>query len=958
MNTFSLRLMHRPNLHAAPPSGFVILGDSPPQWLRVLLPGSCGDASDGYGSWRFFVLPRAPSDNRPVGLLCLPSAAATSRAAAASCIAAGSRIAAIKPPAGTIPVVRRGGRKGEPSDGIWLPTDSHWYPDLPEQTFAPLLPQGLVCVWMASTGLVGFEPHDALAVHDLVSVVRPVAESPGWQSPPQPVALPQRLSGLCLAQPPGLESVFGDAGQSIGNQSNDVDQLPGDSLGGQIRSSFLKLMQQLGVGPSQSDNPHETSEASAKPSWLSSKLSGMLQSQREQQLGKLIELFGRDPDQALQYALPIGGDAAYRGLAPPSGALPSQRPDFSLGGLRGGGPADFWDIGHVMRHRLNQAYREQANRELAMGRHRRAAYIYAHLLADFSSAAATLEQGRFYAEAAALYQHKLNRMEDAARCLSASGQFSAAAEIYQQRNDFVSAAEVWQQAGDDDRASELFQQAVQFQIANQKPILAAELLDTRLNDRPAAIELLLQQWPGGVEPVRAIGQAFVWMGENGEHQRTREVLQQVIANPPHQDMLAVATVTGELAARYPELSIRCDAEDACRVAIATELSSAPAIEVRERMTQLRKLGPDDTNLLRDVTRFLTQQPQAPQPAPAARHPLEGLEYLGRFELPTAGRYLHMQMIRGELLAIATDQFKLRAIRVADLATPSPRQTDCQLQLGQPLSPTICCAVHTVLDGEQTRVELYFCGTRPVHFRADKLPSPFQQSPWWLSTPLALSGIGDNACVATDQTGGVWTLATGAEGLVLREMRPPGKDIRSFAMVDPAMVASTEQQSSQPAFNLQAAHQRQPQHLQLTCVGNTPFAVVNYLLCDLQKGRPRVLESLGGSVLAVCPSLPHTRRRIAIAHTDGVDVYWLDHMGQRLQTIERGASHHHVAFLHGAHLAAIADDMLTIYRIRSDVVKKIRQIKLRASRVLALLSISTACIGVAYDDGSVDRYKAV
>ncbi len=947
MNTFTLRLSHRHTPVTNPPAGFVVFGASPAQWLPVLCGGQADAASAAarYETWRYFAVPHSQSDNRPVGLLCLPGIAAVSAASQA-----------IKPPAGTIALVHRCGLSAEPSTGLWLPTDSHWFPSLPEEALAQRLPRGLVCVWLASTGLIGFEPGDALKLHDLVAVPSDRCDAPAWQSPPQPVALPQRLSGLSLLQPPGLETLFGDADQSIGNQGDALEQLPGDSFSGQIRSHFLQFMKQLGVGPSDSadsSNSNASSDADAQPSWLSSKLSGLLQSQREQQLSKLLELFGRDPDKALQYALPIGGDASYRGIAPPGGSLPSQRPDFSLGGLRGGGPADFWDIGQATRQRLNHAYREQANRELALGRHRRAAYIYAHLLGDFSSAAATLEQGHFFTEAAALYQHKLKRLDDAARCLCASGQYAAASEIYEQKSDYVSAAEVWQQAGEEDRARELFQQAVQFQLANQKPILAAELLDKRLHDRAAAIELLLKQWPGGAEPVRAMGQAFVWLGENGEHQRSRDVLQQVLEHAPHQDMLAVATVAGEVALHYPDAAIRRAAEDGCRVAIASQLAAAPAIEVRERMTRLRKLFPDDAMLQRDVTRYLIQHPPHDVPAPAPTRALAPLEYLGRFQLAAAERYLHFQMIRGDLLAIGTDHFKLRAVRVADLGTPTPRHTECLLQLGQPLSSTTCCALHPALDADATRIEIYFGGSTPVYFRSDQLPSPYQQSVWWLSTPLALSGMGEGACVATDQTGGVWALASDDTDIVLREMRPPEKNIRSYTLLDAVV-----KHSLLPDLERQAPGPFQPHNLHLTCVANTPFAVLDDLLVSLEKGRALVLASLPGSVRGLCPSLPHTRRRIAIAHSQGVDLYWLDHTQNHLQSVERGTAHQHVAFLHGAHLAAIADDVLTIYQIRSEAVKKLRQIQLRSQQVLTLMSISTECIAVAYEDGGIDRYKAV
>ncbi|QEG39807.1 hypothetical protein [Roseimaritima ulvae] len=978
MNTFTLRLTHRPHPQSEPASGFVILGDTPRQWLSILFHERTADAiadaapsclqksvqsreqnGQTYERWRFFVLPQSASDNRPLGLVCLPDGSASGSQPPPGTAPLGTI------PLGTIPLACYGGRNAKASSSLWVPTDSRWCPELPESHVARLLPEGLVCLWMASTGLIGFETHDRLRLDELVSVSPP--EFPpddaehAWQPPPQPVALPPQLTGLSLAEPPSLDSLFGDAGQSIGNHSDQVQKWSSDSLGGQIQSRLLKMLKQWGIGDSASEtsdnadspeNPDKASAGSSKPSWLSSKMFQMLQTQREQQLSKLIDMLGRDPDQALQYALPIGGEGSYRGVAPPGGLLPPQHPDFSLSGLRGGGRADFWDVDYAMRNRLDQAYRQQANREVSLGRLRRAAYIYAHLLGDFASAAMTLEQGQYYAEAAALYLHKLNQHQNAARCLAAAGQFADAAEIYEQQNDFVSAGEVWQNAGDDRRASELFRKAVQFQIANQKPLLAAELLDSRLHDRPAAIALLLEQWPGGVTPVPAITQAFVWLGEDGEHQRAHDLLDRVLENPPHQDLLAVATVTAELAVSYPDLSLRRAAEDGCRVAVATNLQSAPTLEVRERMMRLRKLIPDDSHLLRDVTRYLTTQPAAASVSASMSPSLAPLEYLGRFDLPAMQRYVHLQMIRGDLFALGTKRYKLAATRVADLATTTPRQQTCLLQLGQPLPEPVACAVHTSLGSDKTNVAIYFGGPTPVHFRSDSLHSPFQQTPWWLSTPTDMSGFTGNAtCVATDQSGGLWTLSAGDEGIMLREIRPLEKNVRSYPLSE-----ALNAELMTPNTYSHAPDQFRLDNLHLTCVANTPYVLINHLLWELSDGYPTVIETLPGTVNSLCRSLPHTRRRLAIAHSQGVDIYWLDQGQRNLQSIERGTPHHHVALLHGAQLAAIADQTLTIYRIRSEAVKKTRQVKLRAGNVLALLSVSTECLGVVYEDGSVDRYK--
>ena len=71
--------------------------------------------------------------------------------------------------------------------------------------------------------------------------------------------------------------------------------------------------------------------------------------------------------------------------------------------MGGGGPVDFWMMSPEYSQRLATIYRELANREISLGRHRRAAYILAELLGDLSAAAATLADGGHFREAAVLY---------------------------------------------------------------------------------------------------------------------------------------------------------------------------------------------------------------------------------------------------------------------------------------------------------------------------------------------------------------------------------------------------------------------------------------------------------------------------------------------------------------------------------------------------------------------------
>ena len=88
---------------------------------------------------------------------------------------------------------------------------------------------------------------------------------------------------------------------------------------------------------------------------------------------------------------------------------------------------------------------ELAGREMRLGRYRRAAYIYAHLLGDFTNAAAALVAGKHWREAAVLYRDKLKRPEMAAKCLEQGGLWAEAIEFYEQLGDFEKVGDLYAQ---------------------------------------------------------------------------------------------------------------------------------------------------------------------------------------------------------------------------------------------------------------------------------------------------------------------------------------------------------------------------------------------------------------------------------------------------------------------------------------------------------------------------------
>lgn len=155
------------------------------------------------------------------------------------------------------------------------------------------------------------------------------------------------------------------------------------------------------------------------------------------------------------------GEGKHRGIARPSSTLPSHGVNFDLRRLGGGGAADPWVLPGDLYSRLRAEYMELAGREMRLGRYRRAAYIYAHLLGDSSNAAAALIAGKHWREAAVLYRDKLKRPDQAAKCLEQGGLWAEAIEFYEKLEAFEKVGDLHAKLEQPEEAEKAWRRAVE-----------------------------------------------------------------------------------------------------------------------------------------------------------------------------------------------------------------------------------------------------------------------------------------------------------------------------------------------------------------------------------------------------------------------------------------------------------------------------------------------------------------
>ena len=570
---------------------------------------------------------------------------------------------------------------------FYLPADARLDPPTDDEELARLCPPGSVFVFHPGAGLCAFGSEDALRLADLLAP--PAVSQENWAGAhPGPMS-ETRLRSVRLEMPTDLPSLFGGAAQEIGVdplQPGDMPPVPGEVLTGPAASMGRRWQQWLassvlgftGKLPRTASGRTWVNDLEDWARRLGHQVERDLGEIRHRELHRLLHLLDKDPAEGLRRALPLAGLSRHRGVAPPGGQLGHRDPNFRLGALAGGGPADAWDVPPDLQNRLRERYRQLANEETRLGRYRRAAYIYAELLGDLSSAASSLKQGEHYHEAAILYRDHLAHPLEAADCLAAGGEYAEAARLYDKERCFLQLAAMHHAMGDETAACAAYRCEVDRLVAADDRLAAADLLESSLAAPDEALALLWGAWTGqSPQAGRCLEKLFERFGARGMHPQASGALADLAA-----EKLAPARVlplTRHLAAMqgtYPDEAVRHAARDLARVAVAGRLATAGPGEVRSLVELLGQLAPQDRLLTRDGHRYLADRLEQERRRPAAAPTPAGIpapavssrrtvRLAGSFQMPEGARWQQFRSAGDHFLAAGFGQGgrQLRLVRV-------------------------------------------------------------------------------------------------------------------------------------------------------------------------------------------------------------------------------------------------------------------------------------------------------
>jgi tetratricopeptide (TPR) repeat protein len=623
-----------------PAAAWLIPGGEPRIWLDEMLAWGVP-----LGNAAFYAIPRSANDLAPQGILVVLPPRGLPEQTEATCQSPrlaprtthrSQAYAALR----THHAPRDGvhhAERDEYEQVVYLPVDALIDPAASDAEVAEVAAEVGDCILHPSLGRIRLDADDRRSVVDLI--IPPVERPARWDLAEPGQRVNARLTAIVPAETFSVDELLDEGRDDIGSRPPTLDDLPPDpnepspgligKLGRGLQRKLAQMVKKLAAGGA--NDPPTTGaaqsaaskKAPSKPgrfaqmaNWARQKIAQLddsLRKSRNRELHRLMNLLENDPDQGLRFALPCGS-GRNRGVAPPSGSLHGRNVDFDIRQLGGGRPADPWQLPSDLYTQLRAKYAELAGREVRLGRYRRAAYIYAHLLGDFTNAAAALSAGRHWREAAALYRDRLQRPEMAARCLEQGGLWAEAIEFYEELEDFEKVGDLYAQLEQPKQAEEAWRRAVKMRLADHDHLAAARLLETRLKSPDEALETLAAAWPASAQAGPCLAEQFALLGRLGRHEaaerRVGEIRQEELNASVR---MRVIDLLVENAAAYPHEPVRNAAADATRTIVARHLRQASGFELEQLLESIRRLAPADRLLERDTARYvgnLTKPPRA------------------------------------------------------------------------------------------------------------------------------------------------------------------------------------------------------------------------------------------------------------------------------------------------------------------------------------------------------------
>lgn len=508
---------------------------------------------------------------------------------------------------------------------LYIPIDAELSPAISERELQSLL-MWHCQVLHPTLGFIGFEKHDRIALPDLLQYTPPKDINWEYAQPGNGPFIPlhqinvQRLTA---------EEIFESVKETIGNKDlldipksnkKDVPSILNNKIAEGLLKGTYNLLKGIGSilpssgggsGKGGSSTGSGTGFMSRFMNWMQEKIED-LEKQRDSELKRLSDMFEKNVDEFLQYAIPLSSPYMNRGTAPQSARLSKQPSQFNLGRLGGGYAVDGWDLDKY-HNDLRSKYLKAAQQAIDKKDYKKAAYVYAHLLGDYALAATTLKHGKHYREAAIIYKDHLKNQRLAAECYAEGGLYAEAIELYTEVFEFEKAGDLYRELDQNDRALICYEDSVARAVLNNDYLEQSRIINDKIGDRPRAKEVLLEGWKDVKQPEACLTKYFDLVANDNKEQLHTEIKNFYTQGELKDKKLSFLNVIDDVNKKHKTTEL----ENTCRNIAYEVVSEEVSAGRKASLHHLKDFIANDQLLSPDCYRFIHTNKEAPEQKPAS-----------------------------------------------------------------------------------------------------------------------------------------------------------------------------------------------------------------------------------------------------------------------------------------------------------------------------------------------------
>lgn len=262
-----------------------------------------------------------------------------------------------------------------------------------------------------------------------------------------------------------------------------------------------------------------------------------LERRNKKAMDKLLDMLKQNPEEGLQYAIPLDEQGTSRGDGNMEFALSKFWSSFSLfggsassSGRSLGGSINLGDNFNTLRDQ----YEKTASELIDQGKHEKAAFVYFKLLKNSYKAVETLKKGQLFAEAAAFYLKHLKDKPAAASCYEEGRMYEEAILLYEELKNYEKAGDLCMKANRKKQAMRNYQQLADEYMQEHKYVKGALVYKYKMQHPEASQQLLMQGWQYDIDAVNCLEMYLSNIEEEGEFGRILPEVYQQQVHPQNQ----------------------------------------------------------------------------------------------------------------------------------------------------------------------------------------------------------------------------------------------------------------------------------------------------------------------------------------------------------------------------------------------------------------------------------------